>query len=80
MIALRIAAVSFILFAAAPASAVNPKQVVEGCRESVGISLDEAAPANVVSAARHVYVFAPRRWTAGMVERAYALAGINPRK
>src|SRR4029434_3007209 len=35
MIALRIAAVSFILLAAAPAVAVNPKQVIEGCRESV---------------------------------------------
>jgi CHAT domain-containing protein len=36
MIILRIAAVSFILLAAAPASAVSPKQVIEGCRESVG--------------------------------------------
>src|SRR5262245_29981240 len=38
MIALRIAAVSFISLAAAaaPASAANPKQVIEGCRESVG--------------------------------------------
>jgi CHAT domain-containing protein len=36
MIALRIAAVSFIFLAAAPASAVNPKQVIEGCRQSVG--------------------------------------------
>src|SRR5438876_6050254 len=36
MITLRIAAVSFILLAAAPASAANPKKVVEGCRTSVG--------------------------------------------
>jgi hypothetical protein len=36
MIVLRIAAVSFVLLAAAPASAANPKQVIEGCRESVG--------------------------------------------
>lgn len=37
MIGLRIAAASFsLLLAAAPASAATPKQVVEGCRESVG--------------------------------------------
>jgi CHAT domain-containing protein len=36
MIALRITAVSFILLAAAPASAVNPKELIESCRNSVG--------------------------------------------
>jgi CHAT domain-containing protein len=37
MTVLRIAAASFfLLLAAAPASAVNPKQVIEGCRNSVG--------------------------------------------
>ena len=36
MIILRIAAAGFVLLAAAPASAVNPKQVIEGCRNSVG--------------------------------------------
>ena len=37
MTVLRIAAASlFLLLAAAPASAASPKQVVEGCRESVG--------------------------------------------
>src|SRR5438105_12816393 len=33
---LRIAAVVLLSLAAAPASAANPKQVIEGCRESVG--------------------------------------------
>jgi len=36
MITLRITAVSFILLAAAPASAVNPKELIESCRNSVG--------------------------------------------
>src|SRR6185369_13565012 len=36
MFVLRIAAVSIVVFAVAPASAVDPKQVIEGCRESVG--------------------------------------------
>ena len=36
MIVLRIAAAGFFLLAAAPASAVDPKQVIEGCRNSVG--------------------------------------------
>src|SRR5436853_4498246 len=36
MVTLRIAAVSFIFLAAAPAPAANPKQVIEGCGESVG--------------------------------------------
>jgi CHAT domain-containing protein len=36
MIVLRIAAALFALLAAAPASAVSPKQVIAGCRESVG--------------------------------------------
>ena len=36
MIALRIAAATLVLLAAAPASAVSPNQVVEGCRNSVG--------------------------------------------
>ena len=33
---LRIAAVVLLSLAAAPASAANPKQVIEGCRESIG--------------------------------------------
>src|SRR3954454_23789503 len=36
MIIARFAAVVFVLLAAAPALAVSPKDVVEGCRNSVG--------------------------------------------
>ena len=36
MIILRIAAAAFLLLAAAPASAVDTKQVIENCRNSVG--------------------------------------------
>jgi len=36
MNALRIAAAGFVLLVATPASAASPKQVIEGCRESVG--------------------------------------------
>ena len=36
MIVLRIAAISLITLAATPASAANPRQLIESCRESVG--------------------------------------------
>jgi hypothetical protein len=49
---------------------------IRACRGSVGISLDEPAPTDVVQSSRRVYVFAPRAWTPELVAQAYERAGM----